>query len=103
MFEDKANAMVSYKNDTLWVGGGVDKNSNGNLNFGYSHFVDYYHHCYPSYPVYPTVINNLQVVKANSTETAYNIVTRLIEKGFLKNVTVKQFTTLVKEIVDTLE
>lgn len=98
MFEDKVNAMVDYKNNNLMVGVG-----DSSLAFRYGDFVEYYHHCYPSYPVYPTVINNLQVVKANSTETAYNIVTRLIEKGFLKNVTVKQFTTLVKEIVDTLE
>lgn len=89
----KDTAMISYKNDS-WVV--------GDQKYNYGDFFDTYQHYVPYYPSYPTVINNLQVVKPNPTEAAFNIVTKLIEKGFLKNVTVKQFTALVKEVAETL-
>lgn len=91
--DHKVNAMVSYKNNSLYIGDGYKETLH------YDHWFEHFH---PYTPSYPTVINNSIIVKPNPTEAAFKIVTKLIEEKFVKNITVAQFTEMVTIIAQTL-
>ena len=63
----------------------------------------HHHWDWPTYPVYPvsTVYTNT-VYRESKTDTAFKIVEKLMARKHIKELSVKEFITLVKEIAETL-
>lgn len=95
------NAMVSYKNDTLMVGGLNDSVWKDNALSGsynsYSTLWSDFHTCYPSYTYH------WHHDEPNKTEQAFKIVGKLIEKKLIKKeMTVAKFIETVNEVASVL-
>jgi hypothetical protein len=51
---------------------------------------------------WPSYVSNRTVYRESKFDVAFKIVEKLMDKGHIKELTVKEFTKLVKEIADTL-
>lgn len=55
-----------------------------------------------TYRPYPTYTVTSTVYRESKTDTAFKVVEKLMEKGHIKELSVKEFMALVKEIAATL-
>ena len=85
------NAIISYNASNQ----SFNLQGTDNILSGFNSYLDY---CQPYieryYPVYYPIYHN----EPNRTEGAFKIVSKLMEKGLVKNVTLKKFIELVNEI-----
>ncbi len=90
------DARVSYSpQGTLTVGKIGDLSPRHEVNLNYYDWS----YWYPSYPTYHTTIFKTE---SSAFEKAFKIVSKLMEKGHVKELTVKEFTQLVEEVADEL-
>ena len=89
MTQFNSNALVEYitSSGTLSVG-------NASIGDYYPWWQDYHHYYHYSYPVY---IDNKSKI-----EQAFKITEKLMEKKIVKDIKLKQFIELVKEIASVL-
>lgn len=83
------NTSIIYSSSGLTLG--TDSSSNS---LNYSNFNDYCQNWYPYCYSYPTYIHD----RPNPMETAFKLVSKLLEKKIIQKITLKQFIELVGEV-----
>jgi hypothetical protein len=84
------NAVISY-NDNTGTLGAINGTDNCCIPWNWGYWDTHYHN-YCSYPTYQT----------SKVEQAFKIVAKLLEKKIIKELTVKDFIVLVKDISELL-
>ena len=84
------NAMVSYNSN-------VDSLNVGNCCIPYPKYYDYYHDWYPR------VYERTHIIQEKSkVDIAFRIITKLMEDGFIKNISAKELIKLTNNIAESL-